>query len=143
MAKITLEVEFYLDDYFTKFGFNDGNGGAEESEGYSNQHDAVKILNAKFAEHGLPLEADEYEVGSCHNNCRIWIDKAGADAGNNPLYTDEDDLDKVVEAGIDKDIFCKAFNEARIWFDEMVEGRRPAPADTSPDQKTDDPLEDR
>ena len=142
MAKVTLEVEFSLDDYFTKFGFNDGNGGAEESQGYDHMFRAIRILNHKFRMHELPLEADSYEVGSCHNNCRIKIDKVGPDAEED-IYTDEDDLDCLPEHGINIAAFKRAFQEASDWFDAAVEGSRETPEDTKPDCSTDDPLEDR
>lgn len=73
MAKVTISVEFGLDDYFSKYGFGDGDDGASSDLGYEHRESVVDKLNEEFKKVGLPLKAEAEDYGSIHNNCIISV----------------------------------------------------------------------
>ena len=66
-------------DYFNKFGFNDGDG-AEGQVGYDYRDRAMRILNQEFKRRKMKYHAEEDNVSSMHNNCRIVV-KTGLEVG--------------------------------------------------------------
>jgi hypothetical protein len=71
MATAKVEVTFELDDYFSKFGFGDGDDGAAVDLGYRWRDAVVEQLNKGFKKYKLPIVARAVDYGSMHNQCLI------------------------------------------------------------------------
>lgn len=74
MPDIYFPISIYLDDYFAKYGFDDG---SEEWIGWQFREEALDILNKHLQD--TDINAEESDVGSCHNNCRIVFIYNGKD----------------------------------------------------------------
>ena len=117
MATLHIEINIFLEDYFSKFGFGDGDGTGAVDAGYEYRSTAITILNRLFAQTNWDLKANEIEYNSCHNNCRLVICK-----GDREIYYDEGCIESVVEEGIKKEKFLSLMAEASLLFDAAVEG---------------------
>lgn len=84
MPSKRVSVTFDLTDYFSKFGFGDGDDGAAVDAGYENRCLAIRIINEEFKKAAVAgINAIESDIGSMHNNCRIELQTDGK-----PLETD-------------------------------------------------------
>lgn len=72
-------VEFDLTDYFSKFGFGDGDDSILQDLAHTNRELVIGFLNEEFTKAALPLKAEGYEGSSIHNNCRIDIKRTDQD----------------------------------------------------------------
>jgi hypothetical protein len=72
-VKIPIVVSFDLSDYFSKFGFGDGDDSAALEFGYQYRELAIEIINRNLERVGTWWRATEWEVSSMHNNCLIKI----------------------------------------------------------------------
>lgn len=117
MAKVKVEVEFTLDDYFSKYGFGDGDDGAASDYGYSYRDVTVEALNKAFKKYKLPLRADIDEVSSIHNNCRIAVYRVDG-TEENEIDIDEGDSDSL--SNTERVGLKKAFAEVDAWLDREV-----------------------
>lgn len=102
MPEIYRNIYIGLEDYFSKFGFDDGN---EEGIGWNNRDLAIRILNKHLKV--FKIKADEIDVSSGHNNCQIAFYKE----------------DKEIEIGYSNsdDVFS-----AEAWEEALGEPRKPA-----------------
>ena len=66
MPEIYYPIYISLDEYFSKYGFDDG---SEEWIGWQHRETALEILNKHLKD--TDIRAEEIDVNSCHNNCRI------------------------------------------------------------------------
>ena len=137
MAIKSLKVEFCLGDYFDKYGFGDGDDGAATSCGHEYISVAANVLNLKFHQHGLQLEAEGWQVGGIHNDCRLFIHRIGVE---DELYTSEDELDRIGDIAA-RNKFLNAMREASSLFDDVVEGRAADPGRFELNGGSEDPLE--
>lgn len=79
MPRRQVEVVIELWDYFSKFGFGDGDDGAAVDMGHEFRQQAIGTVNRHLAAVGVVgIEAVECDPCSIHNNCRIEL-----------VYTDE------------------------------------------------------
>jgi hypothetical protein len=67
MATIWRKVDYTLEDYFMRNGFEEGTDGGF---GYEYRNEATKILNRHLLPFGITVSEDD-SGGSSHNNCRI------------------------------------------------------------------------
>jgi hypothetical protein len=72
MPSVTRKLEVPFKDFFSKYGFNDGDG-PEGQIAYDYRQRAIDILNREFKRLKLPYKATDADYGSIHNNCRIEI----------------------------------------------------------------------
>jgi hypothetical protein len=73
MPKRIVKVEIGLEEYFSKYGFGDGDDGAAVDYGYGLREQAIKILDEEMAKLKLPIKAETYDTMSCHNQCQIIL----------------------------------------------------------------------
>ena len=66
MPEIYHKIYISLEEFFSKYGFDDGN---EEGIGWEHRGTAIEILNKHLKPFGI--KADEIDVTSSHNNCHI------------------------------------------------------------------------
>lgn len=110
----------YLEDYFAKYGFDDG---SEEWIGWEYREQMLEILNKHLNK--LNITAIELDVGSSHNNCQIGLQYNGVDVEEKPYYLDlEDNLrdwkkwKKVVKDKETAKAIVDAISEAEKEFEE-------------------------
>ena len=84
MVIIKTSVELKFKDYFDKYGFGDGQG-PDEAIAEDFKDLACKCLNDALGKFKLggKFQAEEYDPGSGHNNCRILLKQAFED---DPIY---------------------------------------------------------
>lgn len=82
MPEIYLKEDIYIEDYFCKFGFDDG---AEEHIGWNFRETAMDILNKHL--NPLNIKVQKEDISSSHNNCRL-----GFYSNNKELEIDYDNM---------------------------------------------------
>jgi hypothetical protein len=100
MASKSMVVEFCLDDYFSEYGFGDGDDGAAKDLGYQYRDGVVDKLNKGFKHHKLPLLAYNAEHMTIHNECMIeviFIEKNGEESVNVYLEDFTDGIPELTE----------------------------------------------
>lgn len=101
-------VEFDLTDYFSKWGFGDGDDGVLQDLAYKNRERVIRLLNEEFKKAGLPIKADEAGGGSIHNNCRIQMIRTDLEGDDDECSIDWDYNQDKSLAGLNKKKFAAA-----------------------------------
>lgn len=134
MATVTRTVEFTLADYFYTYGFDDGR---EDSVGYEYRPLAIDIINEILNQAKLLLSldsigkgnffcAEELELCSSHNDCRIDLVKvsdSGADAWLD-LTSDDGEVDTLcTNAGKHHPQLAECLRAAAAAFETAIAER--------------------
>jgi hypothetical protein len=117
-----IEIYFNLSDYFSKYGFGDGDERAASEWGYSLRDDAAEILEKSLHARGFAKYTVKGEdIGSIHNECYLVIrDENDVEVEVEPdetggIYSCRFDMDE------EPDAYNRFFKAWRIAFDEFEE----------------------
>lgn len=91
MAQVFVEAWVALEDYFSKYGFGDGDDGASTDLGFQYRATAIDIVNEALKKWKLPFLAQESDTSSIHNNCRIDVVHKSGSSIRDYLEIDMDD----------------------------------------------------
>lgn len=84
MIKLDIPIQFDFTDYFSKWGFGDGDGFV--NVGYALRELAEECINAQFKAVKLPVQTAELDHGGIHNNCRIGFEHVGGKDNGEPIW---------------------------------------------------------
>jgi len=119
MATITVTMEIDFGDYFTKFGFGDGDG-PELNYGYHFRPTAIRLFNEALKKYRVRgIKAVDIDPGNIHNNCQIALSTGKkddyVDIGPDCEGLEMTDLDDKVKENI-----VKSYNMAEDGFNKVV-----------------------
>ena len=81
MPRKMVEVEWSLDDYFSKFGFGDGDNADAKDMGRTYIEQAQQLVNEALEVLKLPYRCEQLEVVTMHNDCRLELLKKDGPKG--------------------------------------------------------------
>lgn len=106
MPKKTIEVSVELGDYFSKYGFGDGDDGAAIELGWTYLDNMVAFFNKEFKRAKLKLVARRANLMSIHNECQIELlvktPGGGGNRGNENEFSPYDDSPEKLDDMIGK-----------------------------------------